>query len=61
MVENTANYTNENVMEALDTYAEMRGIINDMAKNYSVTLTPGAVDEAPLGLGDMGSATFNTP
>ncbi|KAL4744797.1 hypothetical protein BDW72DRAFT_199246 [Aspergillus terricola var. indicus] len=61
MVENTANYTNEEVTEALDTYAKMRGIINDLAKNYSVILTPSAVDEAPLGLGDMGSATFNTP
>ncbi|KAI9376740.1 amidase signature domain-containing protein [Aspergillus egyptiacus] len=60
MVENTANYTSE-VTEALDTYAKMRAIINGLAKNYSVILTPSAVDEAPLGLGDMGSATFNTP
>ncbi|KAL3473889.1 amidase signature domain-containing protein [Aspergillus californicus] len=61
MVENTANYTNEEVAEALDTYATMRRIINDMAKKYSVILTPSAMDEAPVGLGDMGSATPNTP
>jgi len=51
MVENTANYTNE-VADAHDTYAEMRCIMNSLAKNYSVILTPSAVDEAPLELGD---------
>ncbi|KAL2867254.1 amidase [Aspergillus lucknowensis] len=61
MVENAANYTNKEVAEASDTYARMRHVMNDLAKEYSVILTPSAVDEAPLGLGDMGSATFNTP
>ncbi|KAL2845010.1 amidase signature domain-containing protein [Aspergillus pseudoustus] len=60
MVENTANYTNEEAADAHDTYAEMRRIINNLAKNHLVILTPSAVDEAPLGLGDMGGATFNT-
>ncbi|KAL5333328.1 amidase signature domain-containing protein [Aspergillus crustosus] len=42
VVENTANYTNKEATEALDTYAGMRVIINELAKNYSVILTPSA-------------------
>jgi hypothetical protein len=38
----------------------MRHTINSLAENYSVILTPSAVDEAPLGLDDMGSPAFNT-
>lgn len=60
IVENTSNYTHKERMEASDTYASMRHIINNLAENYSVILTPSVVDEAPLGLDDMGSATFNT-
>ncbi|OBT66903.1 hypothetical protein VE03_04220 [Pseudogymnoascus sp. 23342-1-I1] len=60
IVENISNYTYKERVEASDTYSGMRHIINNLAKNYSVILTPSAVDEAPLGLDDMGSATFNT-
>lgn len=60
IVENTSKYTNKESVEASDTYSSMRHTINNLAKNYSVILTPSAVDEAPLGLDDMGSATFNT-
>ncbi|CAI7615000.1 unnamed protein product [Penicillium glandicola] len=60
LVENTANYTKKERMEAFDAYARMRDIVNNLAENYSVILTPSAVDEAPLGLDDMGIATFNT-
>ncbi|WAO89135.1 Amidase domain-containing protein [Fusarium falciforme] len=38
----------------------MRGMVNKLAENYTVILMPSAVDEAPLGLGDKGSPTFNT-
>jgi hypothetical protein len=47
-------------MDAYDTYACMRHTINSLAENHSVTLTPSAVDEAPLRLDDMGSPAFNT-
>ncbi|TPX16996.1 uncharacterized protein E0L32_012355 [Thyridium curvatum] len=60
IVENTSNVTNKQRTEACDTYASMRRAINDVAKDYSIIIAPSAVDEAPLGLDDMGSATFNT-
>lgn len=46
--------------EASDLYDKMRVLINKLAESYIVLLVPSAVDEAPLELGDMGSATFNT-
>lgn len=60
IVENKFNSTHEERVHASDTYARMRRIINDLAANYSAILTPSAIDEAPLGLDSMGSATFNT-
>jgi Asp-tRNA(Asn)/Glu-tRNA(Gln) amidotransferase A subunit family amidase len=60
LVENDANYTKKERMEAFDSYARMRDMVNKLAENYSVILAPSAVDKAPLGLGDMGNATFNT-
>ncbi|KAI1132003.1 amidase signature enzyme [Nemania abortiva] len=60
MVENASNYTKKERVQAYDTYANMRRIVDNIAEKYSVILTPSAIDEAPLGLGDMGSATFNT-
>lgn len=60
MVENTLNYTHRERMDAIDRYATFRHTINNIAQNYSVILTPSAVDEAPIGLGDMGSPAFNT-
>ncbi|KAF2963233.1 hypothetical protein GQX73_g10340 [Xylaria multiplex] len=47
-------------VQALDAYANMRQTINNLAEQYSVILTPSVIDEAPLGLSDMGSAAFNT-
>lgn len=60
IVENAFNYTKKERVQASDTYTNMRQIINNLAEQYSVILTPSAIDEAPLGLGDMGSAAFNT-
>ncbi|CAG9998510.1 unnamed protein product [Clonostachys byssicola] len=60
LVENHSNYTRKEIVEASDVYSQMRHSMNKLAENYSVILTPSAVDEAPLGLGDMGAATFNT-
>jgi Asp-tRNA(Asn)/Glu-tRNA(Gln) amidotransferase A subunit family amidase len=59
LVENRANYTRKERVQALDKYAYMRSIFDDIAANYTAIITPSAPDEAPLGLGDMGSAAFN--
>ncbi|CAG8949987.1 hypothetical protein HYFRA_00004319 [Hymenoscyphus fraxineus] len=40
-------------------YALLRPIFDDLAADYSVIFTPSAIDEAPLGLEDFGSAAFN--
>ncbi|KAF5634696.1 amidase [Fusarium sp. NRRL 52700] len=59
-VENKSNITQEELSEAYDEYAKMRAIINELAKKYDVILAPSAVDDAPVGLEDMGSPIFNT-
>lgn len=60
LVENTARTTHKEREQASDRYSHMRRIINDLAKEYTVILTPCSEDEAPVGLGDMGRAIFNT-
>ncbi|KAI1458974.1 amidase signature enzyme [Annulohypoxylon moriforme] len=60
IVENTYNYTHREMMEATDAYASMRRAVNKFAEDYTFILTPSVIDEAPLGLEDMGSASFNT-
>ncbi|KAL4412564.1 amidase [Colletotrichum abscissum] len=60
IVENTARITHKEREQASDRYYHMRLIINDWARGYTVILAPSAEDEAPVGLGDMGRATFNT-
>lgn len=60
LVENNANFTRRETLQALDELASMRSVVDDSAANYSAILTPSVIDEAPLGLGDMGSPAFNT-
>ncbi|KAF4785268.1 hypothetical protein HER10_EVM0004443 [Colletotrichum scovillei] len=60
IVENTARITHKEREQASDRHSHIRRIINDLAREYTVILTPSAEDEAPVGLGDMGRATFNT-
>lgn len=38
----------------------MRPVMDKLAGGYSAILTPSAIDEAPLGLEDMGTSAFNT-
>ena len=59
VVENSSNYTRKEMMQALDRYASMRPIFDKIAANYFAIITRSAVDEAPLGQNDMGSAAFN--
>jgi Asp-tRNA(Asn)/Glu-tRNA(Gln) amidotransferase A subunit family amidase len=60
LVENNAGITNKQRIQALDRYASMRAMADQLAARYSVIITPSAVDEAPLGLDDMGSPAFNS-
>ncbi|KXH31495.1 hypothetical protein CNYM01_06546 [Colletotrichum nymphaeae SA-01] len=60
LVENTARITHKEREQASDRYSHMRRTINDLARGYTVILAPSAEDKAPVRLGDMGSATFNT-
>ena len=46
--------------EALEKYTHLRTLFDAIAAKYSVIIAPSAVDEAPVGLGDMGSPVFNT-
>lgn len=60
IVENSSNSTHKEQTHAEDTLASIRSVMDKLAANYSAIITPSAVDEAPLGLDDMGSPVFNT-
>ncbi|KXH38957.1 amidase [Colletotrichum simmondsii] len=60
IVESTTRITHKEREQASDRLSHMRRLINDLARGYTIILTPSAEDEAPVGLGDMGRATFNT-
>ncbi|KAL8716099.1 MAG: hypothetical protein Q9220_000003 [cf. Caloplaca sp. 1 TL-2023] len=59
IVEDGSKYTHEEITDALNRYAKMRLLFDNIAANYTAIITPSAVDEAPIGLEDMGSAAFN--
>ena len=46
--------------QALKEHTHLRTLFDAIAANYSVIIAPSAVDEASVGLGDMGSPVFNT-
>lgn len=60
LVENFNNFSHKERLEALDRYGSIRSKVDEIAAKYTVILTPSAVDEAPVGLDDMGSPIFNT-
>ena len=59
LVENKSNFTRDETVEASDQYARMRPIFDKIAADFSAIITPSAIDEAPLGLDDMGDPDFN--
>jgi len=59
-VENATTYKRNEVRQAFDLYAALRPVLDSIAAKYSALMAPSATDEAPLGLGDMGSAIFNS-
>jgi Asp-tRNA(Asn)/Glu-tRNA(Gln) amidotransferase A subunit family amidase len=59
-VEDAPKFSREEVRQAFDFYAALRHMLDKIATGYSALITPSATDEAPLGLGDMGSPIFNS-
>jgi len=59
-VEDAPKFPREEVRQAFDYYAALRPVLDKIATKYSALITPSATDEAPLGLGDMGSPIFNS-
>jgi Asp-tRNA(Asn)/Glu-tRNA(Gln) amidotransferase A subunit family amidase len=60
IVENANGIIQKERLNATDLLSSMRPGLDELTKTYSVILAPSTVDEAPLGLGDMGSPVFNT-
>ncbi|KAI4635464.1 uncharacterized protein J4E87_000416 [Alternaria ethzedia] len=60
LVENHSEHTDKEKKMALDKLAHLRTLFDTIATKYSVIIAPSAVNEAPVGLGDMGSPVFNT-
>ena len=59
-VEDAPKVPRREVREAFDYFAAIRPVLDRIAVEYSALLTPSATDEAPVGLGDMGSPVFNS-
>ncbi|MCJ1404964.1 hypothetical protein MMC11_008190 [Xylographa trunciseda] len=59
-VEDAPKFPREEVRQAFDYYAALRPVLDKIATRYSALITPSATDEAPLGLGNMGSPIFNS-
>lgn len=49
LVENRANYTRKERVGALDKYASMRPVFDNIAANYSAIITPSLLMRLPLG------------
>ncbi|KAK0709242.1 amidase signature domain-containing protein [Lasiosphaeria miniovina] len=59
-VDDAPKNSRSDVQQAFDYYAALRPVLDEIAGRYSALMTPSAIDEAPLGLGDMGSPAFNS-
>ncbi|KAK0716788.1 amidase signature domain-containing protein [Lasiosphaeria miniovina] len=59
-VDDAPKNSRSDVRQAFDYYAALRPVLDEIAGRYSALMTPSAIDEAPLGLGDMGSPAFNS-
>jgi Asp-tRNA(Asn)/Glu-tRNA(Gln) amidotransferase A subunit family amidase len=59
LVENKMMYTKRERLQALDTYASMRPVFDELASEYDAIITPSVPDVAPVGLNWMGDPSFN--
>lgn len=59
-IDDAPKISHEEVRKAFNYFPALRHVFDKIAAEYSVLITPSATDEAPLGLGDMGSPVFNS-
>lgn len=59
-LEKAQNLSRKDELHARDKVASLRSAFDKIADNYTVLITPSAVDEAPLGIGYTGDPAFNT-
>jgi Asp-tRNA(Asn)/Glu-tRNA(Gln) amidotransferase A subunit family amidase len=60
IVKNALHITRTEKLQAIDKLSRVRSIVDELFARYTIVIAPSAVDEAPLGLTDMGSPVFNT-
>ena len=60
LVENTDGYSDDDLRDALDKAAVLRAAFDRIAGQYDAVLTFSVPGEAPVGLGNNGSADFNS-
>lgn len=58
-VENVDKLTNKGFLRAYDSISALRPKFDEIASQYAAVLAPSVVDEAPVGIGNTGSASFN--
>jgi Asp-tRNA(Asn)/Glu-tRNA(Gln) amidotransferase A subunit family amidase len=60
-VENVSGISRAAQLEAFDEIGALRPLVDTFASKYAAVLAPSVPDEAPEGLGNTGSAAFNSP
>ncbi|KAB8234502.1 amidase [Aspergillus alliaceus] len=60
MVENRDSVSRKDLLDACDGVARLRPVWDEIASRYDAVVVPSAVDEAPVGLGYTGDASFNS-
>lgn len=60
-VENHSKLTRKDQLKAFDGLAAMRPKLDALADKYAAIIAPSAIDEAPVGHGNTGSAAFCGP
>jgi hypothetical protein len=60
-VENHTKLTRKAQLEAYDGCARLRPVWDEIASKYDAVLTPGVVDEAPVGIESTGDAVSGFP
>jgi Asp-tRNA(Asn)/Glu-tRNA(Gln) amidotransferase A subunit family amidase len=58
-VENVNRHSKRDLLQALDSIAALRPVMDEIAGQYTAIITPSTIDEAPMGIESTGSAAFN--
>ncbi|KAK0250943.1 hypothetical protein LTS09_014013 [Friedmanniomyces endolithicus] len=59
-IDDAPEYLRKQVRQAFEYYAALRPALDEIATMYPALTTPSAIDEASLGIGDVGSPIFNS-